>query len=35
MITYPDSSNFFKKIICNVIHFTIFRILEAATGYVL
>ena len=35
MITYPICSNFCKKIICDVIGFTIFYILEAATGCVL
>ena len=32
MITYPISNNLSKKIICNVISFTIFDLLEAATG---
>ena len=33
MITYPISNNLSKKkIICNVISFTIFHLLEAATG---
>ena len=35
MITYPTSSNSCKKILCNVIGFTIFDISEAATGSVL
>ena len=35
MINYPISSNFCVKIICNFIGFTIFLILEVATGYVL
>ena len=35
MITYPISSNLYKKFICNVISFTIFHLSEAATGGVL
>ena len=35
MITYSISSNFCKKIICNVICSTIFHLSEAATGSVL
>ena len=35
MITYPISSNFCKKTICDVIGFTIFHILKAATECVL
>ena len=35
MITYPISSNLYKKIICNVIGFTIFHLSEAGTGGVL
>ena len=32
MITYPISSNFCKKILCNIIGFTIFHLSEVATG---
>ena len=32
MITYPISSNLCKKILFNVIGFTIFRLSEATTG---
>ena len=35
MITYPTSSNLCKKVLCNVIGFTIFHLSEAATGGVL
>ena len=35
MITYPISSNLGKKILFNVIGFTIFHLSEAATGGVL
>ena len=35
MITYPISSNFCKKLLCNVISFTIFHLSEAAIGGVL
>ena len=35
MIIYPTSSNFCKKIFCNVIGFTIFHLSEVATGGVL
>ena len=32
MIAYPISSNLCKKVLCNVIGFTIFHLSEAATG---
>ena len=35
MIAYPISSNLCKKVLCNVIGFTIFHLSEAATGGVL
>ena len=35
MITYPISSNFCKKFICNIIGFTIFHLSEATTEGVL
>ena len=34
MITYPISSNLCKKVLCNVIGFTIVHFSEAATGVV-
>ena len=35
MITYPIFSNLCKKVLCNVIGFTIFYLSEAANGGVL